>query len=139
MTGFGFSIGDIFAVAEFVYDTKKAVSESAGSQAGYEGLIAALDSTEKALTHLALLDVDDKHRPALKSILLGYEKAFVQFDRRTRPYERSLGSGKRLKWWQEFPKKIKWHKCAQSDIVRFQGELQMHANAMQSLVLKIMQ
>jgi hypothetical protein len=31
MAGFGFSLGDIFAVAEFVYDAKKAVSESAGS------------------------------------------------------------------------------------------------------------
>jgi hypothetical protein len=102
-------------------------------------LIAALDSTEKALTHLVLLNVDDKHKPALESILLGYEKAFVELDSKTRLYERLLRSGKRSKWWQEFSKKIKWQKCANSDILRFQGELQMYASAVQSLVLKIMQ
>jgi hypothetical protein len=85
----------------------------------YEGLVAALDRTEKSLRHLALIEVDDDHKPALQSILLAYEKSFVEFDKKTRTYDRSLGKAKRSpKWWQELPRKMKWEKCTRNEILR---------------------
>ena len=136
MVGFGYSVGDVFAIAGFVYDVTEAVKESAGSLAEYEGLVAALHCTERELLNLTLLDVDDKHKPALEDLLLRYEKCFMEFEGRIRNYDKSLGSAKRpSKWWKGFPKKIKWRKCAKSDILWFQSELNMHAQAIQSFIL----
>lgn len=139
MAGISFSVGDIFAVAGFVCDVKKAVKESTGSLPEYEGLVAALDSTEKSLAHLALLQVDDENKPTLQSILERYEKSFLEFDKRIKPYDKSLGNAKRpSKWWQQFSKKVKWQKCTKKDVDWLQRDLDMHAQVMQSFVIKIM-
>lgn len=54
----GFSVGDIFAVAEFIVSVRKALEESSGSAAQYAGVVSTLQSFENALQQIQRIDTE---------------------------------------------------------------------------------
>lgn len=121
------SLGDILAIAELAYKLARALSESTGSSAEYQAVIAELDTLTTALRILNEIIARQPLQPSvqhtIRHALERCRSLMDAFKLRIEGYQRSLmkgGSGNR---WRDSWRKIGWSIFRKEELIALKQEL----------------
>lgn len=127
---FGFAAGDFLATASLIHSIVKALEESSGASAQYQGVVKALKSLKVVVTKLKDASEIPQDDPVLVDVIQGCEGTISRFLDRTRKYDRRLSSNVSRKDWRTTLSKIKWQLYSKNEVQEFQIEVQTHVCAL---------
>jgi hypothetical protein len=138
---FGFSAGDFFALTQLIFDVSKALSDSAGSKAEYQGLVQTLLSLLRSInsaeelalrcslgsaaalepSFVAPLNAIAREREICHKLI---EAFMVKSEKYTASFIHGAGRAKAIK-------KLTWRLFHADDIQNLERELSVHVDAIQ--------
>lgn len=132
-----FSVGDIFAVADFIHSVKKALEQSSGSAAQYAGVIATLRSFEHALQQIQQIGAEESEKRDILLVAYALKRRLEKFEKKVVTYQPALAGRSTEQRWKCIFQKIKWQRHARPEVQWFQAEVQAHATALSLMLPKI--
>lgn len=136
------SVGDIITVCLLAKSIAKALDDSKGSSAEYQGLITEIRSLECSLLEVELFT--RSWRDASTSVPVQQEcsklvndcrKTLEAFQAYLKNYDSSLAKDSRTGFLRRAGTKIKWQLLAKDTVSRFRSELAGHSNALNMMMI----
>lgn len=137
------SVGDIITVCLLAHSIVKALDDSRGSSAEYNGLISEIRSLECSLLEVELLTRSEKWRDATTAtslklecskLILNCRKTLENFQAFLKKYDSSLSKDTRKGTLRRAGAKIKWQLSAKDTVAKFRSELAGHSNALNMMM-----
>lgn len=136
------SVGDIITVCLLAKSIAKALDDSRGSSAEYQGLVTEIRSLERSLLEVELFT--RSWRDASSSVSLQHEcsklvndcrKTLETFRDYLKKYDSSLSTSAHEGFLRRAGNKIKWQLLAKDTVSRFRSELAGHSNALNMMMI----
>lgn len=136
------SVGDIITVCLLAKSIAKALDDSTGSSAEYQGLITEIRSLECSLLEVELFTRSWRDtstsvpvRQECSKLVNDCRKTLEAFQAYLKKYGSSLSKDPRSGILRRAGTKIKWQLLAKDTVSRFRSELAGHSNALNMMMI----
>jgi hypothetical protein len=136
------SVGDIIAICLLAKDIARALDDSRGSSAEYQGLITEIRSLECSLLEVEMFtrtwrdtSTSSSLRHECCQLVNESRKTLEEFQAYLKKYEPSLSRDGHTGILRRAGSKIKWQLLAKDTVSRFRSELAGHSNALNMMMI----